>query len=422
LTKLQLLERENKDLKTQIKSLKAQNKILEDLRKEDQKNFELKFELMNRRIDALYTDFKKVNERNAELEKENKELKDKIIKLEEDLEKANKTISSLKARIKKDSSNSSKPPSTDGFKKKIHNFREKTDKKVGGQPGHKGSRLELFPIPTEIIECKYEKCNCGGHINYGEEAVSIKQLVDIEVITKVTEFHIFEGMCSMCKEKYTSEFPENIVNTVQYGDNLKSLVAMLTNEGMVSINRTVDLVSSLTDGTINLSQGTVVNINYELAKNCEPIIAEIKSELIKAKLLCVDESGVRINGKLNWIHTACTDDATLYMVDKKRGNDATDNMGILAYFVGVLMHDHLKAYYNYKTMDHAECNVHILRYLKGIIEVFKREETEKFLSFLVNVNDAKKHAIAEGNTSFSEEKIEAIERDYTDILTSWQSK
>jgi len=422
LTRIQQLERDKKDLKAQLKTVDNQVKILTEFVDEQRKAYDLKIESLNKRIDLLYTDLCKANTKIKELEEENKKLREKETRRVKEIDELNLTINKLTARIKKDSSNSSKPSSTDGFKKKVHNHRKKTGRKPGGQPGHKGNSLKLFADPTQIIKCKKEHCKCGGNIVYKSECVSKKQHVDIEIIVKITEFQTFEGACDYCGKQYTSKFPEDIINTVNYGDNLKAVIAMLTNEGMVSIKRTVEIVSSLTNSRINVSEGTVVNINYDLAKNCEPLISEIKSDLIKANVLCVDESGVRINGKLNWIHTACTDDTTLYMIDKKRGTEATDNMGILAYFVGVLMHDHLKSYYNYKTMDHAECNAHILRYLKGIIEIFKRKEAEELLSFLVKVNNEKKQAIKEGRMSFSEVEIKKIENEYLEILDKWEHK
>jgi len=422
LTRIQQLERENKDLKIQNQNLKKQNRILKEEIEDIKKSYDTKFELMNKRFDALYNDLSKANSRIKELEEENKELKNIIKQKDKKIEELNNTIANLTARIKKDSSNSSKPSSTDGFKKQVHNFRQKTGKRVGGQFGHKGNRLELFLNPTEVVELKDEKCACGGDIIYNTKPGGVKQKVDIEVLTKITEYRALKGRCKACGTEHKTEFPEGIINTVQYGDNLKSLVAVLLNEGMVSMKRIVELISSITNNIINLSEGTVSNINYELSKNCKPIVEEIKAELIKADILCVDESGVRINGKLNWIHTACTEYTTLYKVDKKRGNEATDSMGILAYFVGVLMHDHLKAYYNYKTMEHAECNAHILRYLKGVIEIFKREEAEELLSFLVKTNNDKKQAINQNMTSFSVEEIERIENEYINILSRWQFK
>jgi transposase-like protein len=422
LTRLQQLERENKDLKIQNQNLKKKNQFLEDQIINMEKSYDQKFEMMNKRLDALYSDLSKANTRIKDLEEENKELKKIIVQKDKQINDLNHTVANLTARIKKDSSNSSKPSSTDGFKKQIHNSREKSGKKPGGQNGHKGECLKLFGNPTEKIECKDKNCSCGGHIKYYPEPISVKQKVDIDVSVNIKEYQRFEGICEKCQKTHVSKFPDNIVNTVTYGDNLKTLVTMLINEGMVSINRVSDLIKSLTDDVIHLSEGTIVNFNYELAKKCEPIVDKIKDILIKSNVLHVDESGLRINGKLNWIHTACDEENTLYMTHEKRGKEAAEDMGILSYFVGTLIHDHLKSYYKYTAMEHGECNAHILRYLKGIIDIFKREEAESLIKLLIEANSAKKTTILNGRQSFSEEEIAEYEGKYLDLLNNWKGK
>jgi transposase len=422
MTKIQLLERENKDLKIQFRNEKNRIRNMDEFINEQRRAFEKQIISLNRRIDLLYEDLSKANAKILELEEENRELKEALKKKDGEIELLNTTIANLTARIKKDSSNSSKPPSTDGFKKTIHNSRKKTGKKPGGQSGHKGEYLKLFENPTKIIECKDGNCSCGGHINYEPEPVSVKQHVDIEVTVTIKEYQTFKGVCEKCQKNHESKYPENIVNVVTYGDNLKTLVTMLSNEGMVSVNRVSDLIKSLTDDIINLSEGTIVNFNYELAKKCEPIVEKIKDILIKTKVLHVDESGVRINGKLNWIHTACDEENTLYMTHEKRGKEAVDDMGVLTYFIGTLIHDHLKSYYKYTAMDHGECNAHILRYLKGVIELFKREEAANLIELLIEANNAKKAAILEGRQSFSAEEVAKYEEKYLDLLNEWKAK
>lgn len=95
------------------------------------------------------------------------------------------------------------------------------------------------------------------------------------------------------------------------------------------------------------------------------------------------------------MHTFCNKDYVIYGVNKKRGKDAIE-MELLKFFTGILMHDHFKPYYQYEQITHAECNAHIIRYLKSIVEIFQRKETEDFLTFLVNINNRKKEAIKNG--------------------------
>jgi chromosome segregation ATPase len=130
MTKMQLLERENKDLRIQLKNEKNQIRNINEFINEQRRTFEMQINSLNKRIDLLYEDLSKANTRIFELDEENKELKEALKKKDTEIEHLNTTIMNLTARIKKDSSNSSKPPSTDGFKKTIHNSREKSEKKL----------------------------------------------------------------------------------------------------------------------------------------------------------------------------------------------------------------------------------------------------------------------------------------------------
>jgi len=130
--------------------------------------------------------------------------------------------------------------------------------------------------------------------------------------------------------------------------------------------------------------------------------------------------GLRVNGKLNWLHTATTHMYTYYQVNEKRGKIGIQNMKILEYFVGVLVHDHFKTYYQYTAMTHAECNSHILRYLKQVIELFQREGATKFLELLLKINKKKKELEKSGNKGFEDSMVKEIEEQYILILDNWK--
>ncbi len=237
MTRLQLLERENKDLKIKNKVLKNEIEVLKDLRKEEQR----KIDELNKKVDMLFAEIAKMSTEIVALKEENTVLRAENKQLREELNEANETIEKLKSRLKKDSTNSSKPSSTDGFKKKVHNFREKTGRKVGGQFGHKGHTLVLFKDPTEIINHLEGTCSCGGEIVYNTEYKTAKQNVDIKIVPQIIEHRTYEGKCIICNKTYTSKFPKGLDSIVEYGDTLKAFSTVLTNEGMVSINRTKDI-------------------------------------------------------------------------------------------------------------------------------------------------------------------------------------
>ena len=302
---------------------------------------------------------------NQRLSKENQALKGEVQK--------------LKDIINKNSGNSSKPPSSDGFVR-IHNSREKSGRQPGGQPGHKGAMPKLFSNPTRIENIQTERCKCGGRIAYCGNYTA-KQVVDIEIATTIIEYREHDGVCQRCHRHAENHAPVNDVIT--YGNNLKSFTAMLSIEGMISINRIQQMLCGLTGGQLNLSEGTISKWIKDLSKCVAPAIDVIKEKLFASPVLHKDETGTRVNNTLQWLHVLADQSHTLYLTHKKRGNEADKDMGILPVYSGVLVHDHLKGLYDF-TCDHAECNAHILRYLKAAIENKNRKWAEDMILLLLD--------------------------------------
>ena len=346
--------------------------------------------------------FKQLQETIAKVENLSAEISDiksrsekEICALKAENQRLKKEVASLKAEntelkeiINKNSGNSSKPPSSDGFKK-IHNSREKTGRKPGGQKGHRGNIPILFENPTEIIEHKQKYCSCGGRVKYSDKYTP-KQLVDINVSVEIVEHRTYEGFCACCKRQIKNRTPINDVIT--YGSNLKSLSAMLTNEGCVSINRTQQMINELTNGLICLSEGTIAKWNKDLAVYVVPAIDKIKESLLVSPVLHKDETGIRTDKTIHWFHVLGNKKHTLYCARRKRGNTADKETDILPAYGGVLVHDHLKGLYDF-TCEHAECNAHILRYLKSAAESKNRKWVQDMTGLLL---DAKEGAEANG--------------------------
>jgi len=314
----------------------------------------------------------------SDLKKENTELKDNI----EVLGKENIALKSenkkLKDIINKNSGNSSKPPSSDGFVK-IENSREKTGRKPGGQQGHKGHKPKLYENPTEIIELKQKKCKCGGFVKYTDKYIA-KQLVDVEIQAAIREYRGHIGVCECCKAKIENALP--VSDIITYGNNVKALCSMLTVEGCVSINRTRQMLTEITNGLINLSEGTIAKWSCDLSERVAPVLDNIRDKLLVSPVLNKDETGIRIGKTIHWLHVLGNKTHTLYSSHKKRGNAADKDMGVLPSYGGVLVHDHLKGLYDF-TCEHAECNAHILRYLKAATETKKRKWTSDMIKLLI---------------------------------------
>jgi len=336
---------------------------------------------------------------------ENVELKGIIKAQAAEIEQLKAENAALREIINKNSGNSSKPPSSDGFKK-IHNSRVKTGKKPGGQIGHKGNPPKYFTNPTKIIEVKMKKCRCGGKVHYSEESYTKKQLAEIEIKTNILEYREFTGVCECCGRSVVNHSP--LHDRITYGNKLKSFMNMLSVEGNISINRLRQILSEISGGMLRLSEGTICKWNKDLSKLLVPSIQTIKEKLLISPVLHKDETGIWVDTKLNWLHVLSNDKYTLYYSEKRRGKDADTEAGVLPAYKGVLVHDNLKSLYHF-TCTHAECNVHILRYLKGIFESKERKWAKDMIDFLLKAKMA-------AQTDLLPDEIQQFHNLYDEIL------
>lgn len=324
---------------------------------------------------ALMRDNGKITADIKELRKLMKAKDKKIAELERE-------IKQLRGIIDKNSSNSSKPPSTDAFKK-IHNSREQTGKPIGGQPGHKGHWRKLYAEPTEIVEHKQATCECGGEIKYARKYIA-KQYIDLNIQVNITEHRAYSGKCPCCEKKHENKLPENLINPVTYGSNLKALTILLSTEGCISVNRIKSILRETTNEKIEIAESTIINWQSEIAGKTHEEIVKIKSNLLSGKVTHKDETGVRVEKDLHWLHVTSNKDVTLYHANPKRGNEADDAIGILPVYKGVLVRDHHKPLLKYHC-EHQECNAHILRYLKAEVER-KRNWAGEMIALLVEAH------------------------------------
>ena len=143
----------------------------------------------------------------------------------------------------------------------IHNYREKTGRKIGGEKNHKGTTLNKKE-PTQIIDKKTEKCEYGGKVENNSKYES-KQLIDIEIKVNVIEERVYEGKCRKCGKIHKGKFSKEFKNPAQYGNNLKTFVSMLVNEEYVAKDRCSKFIKEITGDKITLSNGTIVNITLD---------------------------------------------------------------------------------------------------------------------------------------------------------------
>lgn len=272
----------------------------------------------------------------------------------------------LRAQINRDYENSSLSSSKSIKNKKISNSREKTGRKQGGQPGHKGhcrkkqlptSEVILLPAPQAVIDDPdFKKTS----------KTIIKQHISIRVELDVTEYHADVYYNSKTGERIHAEFPAGMVNEVNYDGSIKAFLFLLNNDCCTSIDKSRKFLSELTGGKLNISKGMVNKLSKEFALKSESERKELIADMMLAPVMHTDCTNAKVNGQSAQIFVcATTDGKAMYFAREKKGHEGVKGT-LVEDYQGILVHDHDKTFYQYGS-NHQECLAHILRYLKDSI-------------------------------------------------------
>lgn len=294
-----------------------------------------------------------LSDRVGSLEAENTELRDRAGSLEAENTK-------LRGQAAKDSSNSSKPPSSDGPCRKTGSLRKKSGRPAGGIPGHRGHHLKRSDRPDRIIDHEPpSRCDSCGDLLQAEscEARQVFELPPIEL--EVTEHRAWSARCS-CGHWHRAEFPDHVRAAAQYGPRFKAFAVHLHHHHMLPAQRATEILESLCG--VRPSTGTLMNFVKEASEFLEPTWKRIGEALLQSPALGADESGMRAGGR-QWMHMLVSESLSWLGVHPKRGQDAFREFGLLPEFHGTLVHDGFKSYESLGC-GHARCNAHHLRELK----------------------------------------------------------
>ena len=331
------------------------------------------------------------------------------------LDASEQRVKHLEDQLAKNSRNSSKPPSTDGFLKPApKSLREKSARSSGGQPGHAGQTLAMVGKPDRIEPHRVERCACCGRslAHQPPDDIEKRQVHDLPPLRLIVTEHQSEMKRCSCGHLNKAAFPDGVNAPVQYGLGVKAVAVYLKNYQFLPYERTCELLGDFFG--CPMSEGTLANLIGECHARLEQPVQQIKEQIAQAPVAQFDESGSRVEKKLWWLHAASTANATYYDIHPKRGTEALETIGILPDFGGRAIHDFWKPYFSYGC-THGLCNAHHLRELIFVHEQHQQDWANMMIDCLLDIKKAV--ALAKPTTDhLTKARIRDFEARYQSIL------
>jgi transposase len=329
-------------------------------------------------------------------------------------------IERLEARLKQDSHNSHKPPSSDGPAKlpPRRSRRKRSGKKSGGQVGHPGTTLLQVKQPDTVVPHRVSTCSqCQASLAnapvVGQERRQVWDLPSTR--PQVTEHQALQLCCPQCQTVTAGQFPADVTQPVQYGPGVKALAVYMQTYQHLPFERTQEYFRDVHQ--LSLSEGTLATAQAQCAEQLAPVEQAIRGGVIQAPVGNFDETGLRTAGHGYWLHVASTALLTYYALQSQRGRPAMDAIGILPVFQGIAVHDALGGYFLY-SCGHSLCNAHLLRDLTAVGELTRQRWPTRLTDLLLNIKQAVERASAKGRTQPTARRLKDFTAQYDQLVKS----
>ena len=334
-------------------------------------------------------------------------------------------VAELERRVGQNPRNSHKPPSSEGYEKPApRSRRERTDRRSGGQPGHEGTTLRQVEVPDEVVRHQPAACSgCGTSLaDAPVVSTQARQVFDLPEIALRVVAHLLEHRRCGCGQVTMAGaidgVPAGVGAPTQYGPGVRALASYLLAGQYLPLARTSELLTELVGAPI--SQGSLAGWYLDAAAGLDPFLDTVTAGLQAAPVLGADETGIRVEGALAWVHAARTDDLTLYTVSPRRGVEAMREAGILPALTSdtVLVHDFWAPYWTFP-VDHAVCGAHLGRELVAAGEVDGQAGwaggLDRLLREINRTTTAARELHADGLT---DSLLATYRRRYNDLITA----
>ena len=296
-------------------------------------------------------------------------LKEEVTALREENRALKARVGELEAQVRTNSRNSSKPPSSDGLGKPApKSLRKASGRRPGGQEGHEGTTLRQVANPDVVVRHEPPQCGgCGADLARAPVVGTTRaQVFDIPPIAlHVVEHQIITRQCQ-CGTTTGGRAPAGVNAPVQYGPRAQAVMVYLFVGQFLSRERTAHALSDLFGAPV--SPATVAAATTRAADDLAPFLSQVSNQIAAAAVAHFDETGLRCEGRLAWMHSASTETYSLLHAHPNRGKTAMDDMGVLPTFTGTAVHDAFAPYDRYTGATHSLCNSHLLRELAAVAE------------------------------------------------------
>ena len=297
-----------------------------------------------------------------------------------------KRIEELEGRLVQNSSNSSKPPSSDGLNKpQPKSLRQSGERSSGGQKGHAGKTLTRVDKPDHIIIYDVPStCDACGQALPCAKLAEVRQEFDLPRLAyEVTEHRQMRVRCA-CGQMHTGQFPSHVRASVQYGPRALSAMVHLNQYHLLPLQRTTEVMEELFG--LAVSPATVYQASVLAKERLALTVKAIGCALQTAPVAHADETGLRVAKSLHWLHTLSNVTFTWMARHAKRGGQAFAELDLLPHFKGTLVHDGWEPY-RALACTHSLCNAHHLRELTYVYEVQKQDWAADMIALLAHANE-----------------------------------
>lgn len=366
-------------------------------------------------------------DRIAELEAENALLRElnaglveRVRVLEEQLAAVMGKVAELEKLVGRNSSNSSKPPSSDTGSAKSSRpenanraARRAMGRRQGKQPGSPGFTLAQVADPDVVVVHHPERCR-GCDTSLGDAVVTgeiVRQVFDVPDPTVVVTEHRAEKRRCVCGCETTALFPPEATAPAVYGPSIKAHAVYLLCAQHVPRERCAQTLAELFG--VNVSTGTLDNWMHEAADALVVFLAVVAAQLRAAPVVHADETSIRSGKGSLWVHVTCT--ALLTLLHVGRRDKATVEAGPLGDYQGTIVHDRLAMYFNYGT-SHVLCNAHILRSLNELLTNRRHQDwVRAFIELIIDTKHRADLARTAGRADLSRYQRRKIRRRWDDL-------